>query len=300
MRHDGGLAIAIAARRTGWAAEAPSDIEENVLLTLESSDDAKEAWISLSERKKGRWRLEVKPGIVLHLVIRSAVLAAMRDEIYNLRKTTKNRYSQLTGAAGLLFEYFLERTGLSREAFWRLNPGEAVNDEILGARHLNWILDYLSFSRICDLMDVSDLPRPGKRRGPYAEARVFEHCLCEFLERAYGRPCDRFVLAVSSVLHPKAGASDESLLAKCREREDARRHRELEELQRRIDWSECSDSEPDVTHPSWYGGSDLFAIDKVSTDPKVAAHRRLIRYVVHPVLPGTTFPRGSSDRRRKG
>lgn len=285
MNRDGRLAGAIAAWRAGRAVGRPPDVAGEAVRLLEGSGEAREAWHRLTEQANSRWKVEVDPDLVLGLVAHSALVAAMRDEVRGLRAATERRYSLLRGAAGLLFEYFLERSGLTREAFLRTDFSNPPNDEVAGARHCEWILGTLEVEEIVDGMHVGDLPEDNSRRGPGAEARMFEHCLSIFLTRAYGRPFDSFVLRISAVLYPGAASTDEALLARSRQREYEGARRRRDDADGRSDEGDYPDDEPDFTHPSRYRGSDLFVSREVRAASAVAANLRLLRDATPAIRP---------------
>lgn len=293
MTHTGGLAKAIAARRAGWAAEQPSVVEKDLLCVLEGSIEARNIWRGLDEQPKGRWRVEVDPGEVLSLVVRSALVAAMRDEARQLRDATEYRYSRLRGAAGLLFEYFLERSGLSLEALMQTDLLNPPNDDVAGARRCEWILDTLDVEEMSDKMDIGNLPQQSLRRGPGAEAHMFEHCLSVFLALAYDRPFGSFVLKVSAVLHPKTASTDEALLARSRRREHDGASRRKDDLEKRLADASDLDAESESTDPSRYRKSDLFLGKEARAASTAAANFRLLRDAMQ-----TMRPQRVPDRRR--
>ena len=285
MTHTGGLTKAIAARRAGWAAEQPSVVEKDLLCVLEGSVEARNAWRGLEEQPKGRWKVEVNSGEVLSLVVSSALISARHGEVRQLRDATEYLYSRLKGAAGLLFEHFVERSGLSSDALTQTDLLNPPNDDVAGARRCEWILDTLDVAEICDKMDIGNLPQQSLRRGPGAKARMFEHCLSVFLARAYDRPFGNFVLKVSAVLHPNTASTNEALLARSIRRERDGASRRKDELEKRLADADDLDAESESTDPSRYRNSELFSGKEARAASAAAANLRLLREPMQIIRP---------------
>lgn len=283
MMDKGGLAKEIADRRAGWMIRKPSHVERRVLGVLEASTTATGEWRKLVELGSGRWVNTPAPAMadMLDMIVRSAVLAAEREKVRTLRKTTEAEYKALVGAAVPLFEHYAAQAGVDAETFDQLALQDKNTFALASANKMDGILEDLVILQAYDLVDIDSLPRPAVREGSgaqvRAEARTFEFYLATFIERTYGRPCQAFVVWLSGQLYPDAPEGDEDTLAPYRmwERDDRRVKAEAtaqQDREKEAHWERVA-AMPEPVEDPFFGLSE----GPVSKGPSAAERKRWLR-----------------------
>lgn len=237
------LLDAIAARRGQWdelrrAKTPPSKREKELLDLLESDGECSTAW-SLLARPSNKWGSIDDHGEVLRLLVKSADIACDPQANRYAEAAVVRRYEELKSACNLLIDYNQAQIGIYDDEIDLEEPlDESKSRPFKLAYFLYWMLDDI----VCDECIVvgEAIWTPGRPTavGPNGEARMFEHVFSSLLRKAFGRPCDDFVMDMSRQIYPAATPLESSRTMKSfRQLERSRHRRRLDGFLKGIDIS---------------------------------------------------------------